>query len=259
MTASRKALFVSLGLLCSFAAARAATKPIQTSNAEGQALAAELRSLAPTENLEIKGALKIRDGNGKRTIVPFRYQVVVGNAGWQSIYETQSTGRTPAEKLVVVHADRQRNRYLHSRSAGPAGGVTEPSSLAGDKAMVPFANSDFWLADLGLEFLQWPEQRIVKEAKIKMRKSRPCKVLESINPNPGVQGYTRVRSWIDSENHAVILAEAYGPDGKLIKEFEVGGVAKVNGRYEPRDVEMRDARTDSKTVLEFQYDQKQGE
>jgi len=258
MTAVRKTLFVSLGLLCSLSLVRAAGKPVQTSNAEGQALAAELRSLAPAENLEIKGALKIRDGNGKRTTVPFRYQIVVGSTSWQSIYETQNGGRTPAEKLVVVHADRQPNRYLHSRSTGPGGGVPEPAALTGDRAMVPFANSDFWLADLGLEFLQWPEQRIVEEARIKMRKSRPCKVRESINPNPGVQGYTRVRSWIDSENHAVILAEAYGPDGKLIKEFEVGGVTKVNGRYEPRDVEMRDARTDSKTVLEFQYDQKPG-
>jgi hypothetical protein len=256
MTALRKILFFSLGLLCSFPSTRAANKLIQTSNAEGQALAAELRSLKPAENLEIKATLKIRDGNGKRTTVPFRYQIVVGSTSWQSIYETQSAGRTPAEKLVVVHTDSQPNRYLHSQ---PGGAVAEPVSLTGDKTMVPFANSNFWLADLGLEFLQWPEQRIVEEAKIKMRKSRPCKVLESINPHPGTIGYTRVRSWIDSENHAVILAEAYGPEGKKIKEFEVGGVTKVNGRYEPKDVEMRDVRTDSQTTLEFKYEEKPSE
>jgi len=256
MTALRKTLLVSLGLLYSFDAARAASKQVHTSNAEGQALATELRSLAPADNLEIKGLLRVRDGNGKRTTVPFLYQIVVGNAGWQSIYETQNGGRTPAEKLVVVHAEGQPSRYLHSRSTDSGDAVIKPASLTGDKAMVPFANSDFWLADLGLEFLQWPEQRIVEDAKIKMRKSRPCKVLESLNPNSGVQGYTRVRSWIDSENRAVILAEAYGPDGKLIKEFEVGGVTKVNGRYEPRDVEMRDVRTDSKTTLEFKYEEK---
>ena len=254
MSHLRKALFVWLGLMCSLPPARAASKPVETSNSEGQALAAELRAIAPAENFEIKGALKIRDGNGKRTSIPFRYQIIVGAEGWQSVYETQSAGRAPAEKLVVVHSDQRPNRYLHSGDS-----ATGPVSLAGDQAMVAFANSDFWLADLGLEFLQWPEQRTVEEAKIKMRKSRPCKVLESTNPSPGAQGYTRVRSWIDSENHAVILAEAYGPDGKLIKEFEVGGVTKVNGRYEPKDVEMRDAKTDSKTVLEFHYDQKSGE
>ena len=121
--------------------------------------------------------------------------------------------------------------------------------------MIPFAHSDFWLADLGLEFLHWPEQRIVEEAKIRMRKGRPCKVLESVNPRRGAAGYTRVRSWIDAKTGKPILAEAYGPDNKLLKEFEVGSVAKVHGKWELKNMEMRDAKTDSQTVLEFQYEQ----
>ncbi len=99
-------------------------------------------------------------------------------------------------------------------------------------------------------------QRIVHEAKIKMRKSRPCNVLESINPAPNAAGYARVRSWIDAESGGVILAEAYGPDNQLLKEFEVGGLTKVSGRWELKDMEMRTAKTDSKTVLEFKYEQK---
>jgi hypothetical protein len=125
--------------------------------------------------------------------------------------------------------------------------------------MVPFANSDFWLADLGLEFLHWPEQRIVQEARIKMRKGRPCKVLESINPRPGAAGYTRVRSWIDAEKMQPILAEAYAPDNTLIKEFEIGSVTKVNGHWELKNMEMRNAKTDTQTVLEFKYEQKASE
>ena len=69
-------------------------------------------------------------------------------------------------------------------------------------------------------------------------------------------GYTRLRSWIDAESGGVILARAYGPDNRLMKEFEVGGLTKVNGKWELKDMEMRDARTDSQTILEFKYQQR---
>jgi hypothetical protein len=256
MTSACQTFFCCLALLLGIHLAPAANKPAPTSNEEGQKLAVELRLMRPTENLEVKGFLKIRDADGKRTKVPINYRFISGDQSWQSIYEIEAGDRVPAEKLAVAHTAGGPNRYWHSRANGTPGSAAEPVALPGDKAMVPFANSDFWLADLGLEFLHWPEQRIVHEAKIRMRKSRPCKVLESINPRPNDPGYTRVRSWIDAKTGGVILAEAYGPDNKLMKEFEVGGLTKVSGRWELKDMEMRTAKTDSKTVLEFKYEQK---
>jgi len=256
MTAWRLVLLIAASAWLGSHLAHAANRQGQSSNAEGQALAAELRSARPTENLEIRGVLKIRDAGGKRTTVPVRYRFSYSERSWQNIYETEAIGRVPAEKLVVVHTEDQPNRYLHSRADGIHNPPAAPVVLTGDEAMVPFANSDFWLADLGLEFLHWPEQRIVEEAKIKMRKGRSCKVLESINPRAGAAGYTRVRSWIDVEKRQPILAQAYGPNNKLIKEFEIGSVMKVNGQWELKNMEMRTSRTDSQTVLEFTYEQK---
>jgi hypothetical protein len=253
MRRAGKAFLCGTALILGIHLAPAANKPAPTSNEEGQKLAAELRLMRPTEDFEVKGFLKIRDAAGKRTRIPFNYRFISGDQTWQSIYEIAAGGGAPAEKLAVAHTEGAPTRYWHSHANGTAG----PVALAGDKAMVPFANSDFWLADLGLEFLHWPEQRIVHEAKIKMRKSRPCNVLESINPGPNAAGYTRVRSWIDTKTGGVILAEAYGSDNQLLKEFEVGGLTKVSGRWELKDMEMRTAKTDSKTVLEFKYEQKE--
>ena len=47
--------------------------------------------------------------------------------------------------------------------------------------MIPFANSDFWLGDLGLEFFHWPEQKILPKPTNLVR-GRDYTLLESTNP-----------------------------------------------------------------------------
>jgi hypothetical protein len=226
---------------------------ISSASREGQLLAAELRSTPPPENLEVTGFVRIRHENGRRTSQPFRYRVIVGGNTWQHIYETLPIGSQPSETLVVTHQPGAPPVYQVT-GAADATGKTTTTRLEGDHAMVPFAGSDFWLADLGLEFLHWPEQRIDYNTRLTMRKGRSCRVLESVNPAPGATGYTRVRSWVDIKTGGIIIAEAYGPDNRPAKEFEIGGFTKVDDRWELKKLEMRDLRSDTRTILEFHYE-----
>ena len=116
--------------------------------------------------------------------------------------------------------------------------------------MSPFAGSDFWIADLGLEFFHWPEQKILKP--YEMRRGRACHVLESTNPNPSPNGYSRVVSWIDNETLGIVQAEAYDAKGELLKEFYPKSFKKVNGQWELQEMEIRNDRTGSRTRLEFE-------
>lgn len=243
-----------VGLPASGAApAGAGEKP---GGAKGQALVAELRAAAPAEDVDVQGVIRRRDGQGQRVHMPFRFRTVVGSNGWENIYETPGGSGVAPERLIVRHATGAAPSYrIEGLPSSTNTTTAAPMLLTGDASMVPFAGSDFWLADLGLEYWHWPEHRVVEEARIRMRKGRSCHVLESINPSPTARGYTRVRSWIDRETGKPILAEAYGPDGKLLKEFEIGGVTKVNGVYELKNMEMRNVLTDSRTVLEFRYAQ----
>src|SRR5262249_45031920 len=138
------------------------------------------------------------------------------------------------------------NRYLVLDSANSAVKTIPP-----EQTNIPFAASDFCLADLGLEFLHWPTQRVTKK---EMYSSRFCAVLESTNPHPGKDGYARVRSWITTEPPpAPVRAEAYDAAGKRMKVFDVKGVERVNGHFQVDSVEMRNIQTGSRTVMEFDF------
>lgn len=123
-----------------------------------------------------------------------------------------------------------------------------PERLSGNETMIPFAGSDFWAADLALQFFYWPDQRIFKE--YEMRSGRACHVLESINPNP-TNGYSRVLSWIDNETFGIVQAKAYDAKGKLLKEFYPKDFKKVNGQWEVGEMEMINDQTGSRSWIKF--------
>ena len=112
--------------------------------------------------------------------------------------------------------------------------------------MMPFANSDFWLCDLGLEFFHWPGQKIVKK---EFARGRGCMVLESTNPS--TNGYSRVLSWIDEESGGIVMERAYDAQDRLLKEFYPKDVKKVKGQWQVESLEIDNVQTGSRTRLEF--------
>src|SRR5207247_3713899 len=133
----------------------------------------------------------------------------------------------------------QPNVYLVANGTNSA---TPPSLTR------PFAQSDFWLMDLGLEFFHWPQQRAIKA---EMRRDRACRVLESLAPSTLRAGYARVHSWRDVQTGGIIQAEAYDRHNKLLKRFAIGSFKKVAGQWQLRDMSIRNARTGQQTELKF--------
>jgi hypothetical protein len=216
-----------------------------TPEQEGMAMAAELKLLRPIEG---DGVLRLRNPNGKWFAeIRVRLRFVELANSWQSTYQVFTPEGVPAETLVVTGGPGRANSYQHAVAPDVIG-----AAKTGADANVPFAGSEFWLTDLGLEFLHWPEQRIVKR---EMRKGRSCRVLESVNPNPS-NGYARVLSWVDVEHRSILRAEAYNEAGKQVKEFSIGSFKKVadasgEKRWQLKSMEIRNERNDARTRLEF--------
>jgi hypothetical protein len=211
---------------------------------EGQELAARLRSAAPEESSEFSGVLELTTKDDRRRFIPIVSRITVSSTNWQVVYQSSPTNGAPTETLTIVHAPDQANRYTLAVGAQPA--AVAPLTHA-------FAGSDFWLLDLGLEFLHWPQQKALRA---EMSRSRPCRVLESVTPRPAPGGYARVLSWIDNETGGVLQAEAYDVQGRLLKKFALGPIQKVQGQWRLREMRIRNAQTRQQTELKFDLPQK---
>lgn len=229
-------------LLASLAAAADLPPGIDPVKA-GQELAHELRNAVPDESAEFTGTLKIRK-SGVENEVPIASKIDVCDAGWSVTYETKGGSSQPPQRLVIEYKLGKSPVYRYAEGKD----LKNLRELKSHELTVPLAGSDFYLMDLGLQFLHWPTQRL---AKIQMRKHRSCRVLESVNPKPETGGYSRVLSWIDVETKGLIIAEAYDETGKDFKRFELDSLEKHHGKWQVRDVEMHNLKAKTRTKLQF--------
>jgi hypothetical protein len=244
-------------LFAAFGVTAQPTNDLSDAEIQGRQLAQKLLEQIPATNSTQTGVLKIRDGKGKTSAIPIKFETIVTTTNWSSIYELSpadivSNTWTPI-RLVVLHDSSNSNQYHLTISFG---GIPErrwTKDRSDIVAILPFAG-DFWVADLGLDFFHWPEQKILKKEN---RRSRGCMVLESTNPNlsssnavPPIR-YSRVVSWIDEESLGIVEANAYDANGKKLKNFYPKNLEKVNGQYQVQSMIMDNLQTGSRTRLEF--------
>lgn len=244
---ARLSLLLGVLLLVGFSEPVPAPRALEPAAAatQGRELVAEILSQKPEQDFTTAGILKIR--TTARQELPILFQIKVTPTNWVAVYQVQavtnSSLRDPAKPtLRIGRVAGQKNQYEFG---------DQPVSPEGGGIMVPFAGSDFWLADLGLEFFHWPDQKILKS---ELRKTRLCRVLESVNPQPATNGYARVVSWIDDESRGILHAEAYDSQNRLLKEFDARKFKKVRGEWQLEQMEMYNVQTRSRTQIEFNFD-----
>jgi hypothetical protein len=228
--------------------------PLDRAEGERQAklLVAHLLGQKPDQDCANRGSLKIRNADGTQREVPARFLVHVTPTNWQSVYEASPSGNSAGEKFTVIHAEGRPNQYLLGPSLSRAvGNSSAQKPISGNELMKPFAGSDFWLVDLGLDFLHWPQQRVVRK---QMRKNLFCDVLESTNPHAAPGAYSRVVSWIAvnrPEEIVVVHADAYDSNDKVLKEFDPKRVQKIHGAWQLEEMEIRNRQAGARTKIDF--------
>lgn len=210
----------------------------------GQEIAARLRSAGPSQGANFTGTLIVIRPE-RTNAFPIASTISVTETNWQVAYAATVHGSN--ESLMIVRRPGQPNEYLMPGVDG------SKAVLAKAELFRPFAASDFWRVDLGLDFIFWPEQRQINS---QMRRGRACRVLESRNPNPQPGEYARVVSWVDVETDGILKAEAYDHQGKLAKEFLVGRFRKVDGQYQLEEMTIRVPKTGHESTIRFDLDRR---
>lgn len=205
----------------------------------GEQLAARLIAQRPTTDFTNHGTLKIRGRDLGNTNLPLVCVTQVSGPDWTATY------RAGQATLVVTHPDHAPARYSLAIGGGPPRELLRPDELT-----TAFAGSDFQVGDLGLDFFQWPGQRILKRD---VHRSRGCIILESSRPQPPPGGYAKVQAWIDEETLGIVEAEAYDAAGQEWKDFYPKDFTKVNGTYQVGTLVMKDELNGSKTQLDFDF------
>ncbi len=244
---------VALGMLAAMGARESASDVAEQQREGRQVVRQILLDQTPAEDSSLHGVLRVRAPKGKWKEMPVKCQVMVTTTNWQSVYEAQ-TSVTNFVRLTVTHNGAGSNRYELYEGAnadccdGPA------TTLSGRQIMMPFAGSDFWLADLGLEFLHWPDQRLKEKG---VHRNVSCYRLMSLNPDPTPGAYASVESWLTIEPpHGIVDAVAYDASGKEVKVFDPKDLQKVNGQYQVKTLQIDNKKTGSRTRLEFDFDKK---
>ncbi len=216
-----------------------------TAAARGQQLVADLLSQKPEANSSASGTLRIRDQKGNTTIVQVEFTVEITPTNVISRYAASSTAPAFSETVLVFQSEGRPNEYFLATGEGET-----PRRLPREEVMRPFARSDFWISDLGLDFLRWPLQLVTGTD---MRRGQSCEVLESSLPDAPNGGYSKVVSWIASQKPGVMLvhADAYDAKGAILKQFDPKKLQRVEGQWQLRSMEIRNRQTGSRSVIEF--------
>jgi hypothetical protein len=248
-------LLAAMVLFFAMGAAAETTNTLSDAETQGRQLARQLCESRPSEDFTNSGVLQIHNANGSRQSLPMNCETITTSTNWATYYSATVGSNNLSTVLIVSHFNSEPNRYelfenekwlrWWSHVNFKVGMI-----LIGNRTMIPFANSDFWLCDLGLEFFHWPAQKVLPKPTNLVR-GRDYTLLESTNPNPSTNGYSRVLSWIDKETGGILQAEAYDANGKLLKEFSPKSFKKVNGQWELQEMEIRNVQTGSRTRLEF--------
>jgi hypothetical protein len=239
----------ALVLFLAVGATAETTNALSDAEIQGHQLAQQLCEARPEVNFTNSGILKIRNDSGKRLEPSVTIETIIETNCWRTFYSAAlNLDKDRFEHTLSVTHSLARPNIYHSAEQNFAGHFEK--DLSGNETMIPFANSDFWLCDLGLEFFHWPAQKVLPKT-TNLKRGREYTLLESTNPNPATNGYSRVLTWIDKESGGILEAETYDVNSKLLKDFAPKSFKKVNGQWELQEMEIRNVQTGSRTRLEF--------
>ena len=156
---------------------------------------------------ELDGRLRKQDG----TIIPFRLRA----GGDELIFSFTN----PTEVLKLTLNDNGSNLTLQTGD--------RERTISGIKLNDSVRGTDITYQDLALRFLYWKNSRIEGEQTVR---TFSCWMILLQQNNPSI-AYASVRVWVAKQSGAMLRAEAFDAQSRLVKKFEVISGQKIEGKW----------------------------
>jgi Outer membrane lipoprotein-sorting protein len=156
---------------------------------------------------ELDGRLRKQDG----TIIPFRLRA----GGDELIFSFTD----PTEVLKLTLNDNGSNLTLQTGD--------RERSITGTRLNDSVRGTDITYQDLALRFLYWKNSRVEGEQTVR---TFSCWMILLQQNNPNI-AYASVRVWVAKQSGAMLRAEAFDAQSRLVKKFEVISGQKIEGKW----------------------------
>jgi Outer membrane lipoprotein-sorting protein len=156
---------------------------------------------------ELDGRLRKQDG----TIIPFRLRA----GGDELIFSFTD----PTEVLKLTLNDSGSNLTLQTGD--------RERSISGTRLNDSVRGTDITYQDLALRCLYWKNSRIEGEQTVR---TFSCWMILLQQNNPNI-AYASVRVWVAKQSGAMLRAEAFDAQSRLVKKFEVISGQKIEGKW----------------------------
>lgn len=175
---------------------------------DARAILDQIRAAQGQLNQDLTGQLRLADG----TVIPFQLRL----RGQQVTYEFDN----PKEALTLDLGETGSQLRAETRAG--------TQRVTGNRLLQPVRNSDLTYEDISLRFIYWRRATVEGEQSVK---TVPCWII-LVQPGPGTDSqYGSVRLWVQKEGGALMRAEGFDRQGRLLKRFELIAGQRIGGKW----------------------------
>jgi len=199
------------------------------SQEDANAILDQIRLAQAEINKPLTGRLRPEDG----TAIPLQLRL----RGSQIDYQFAN----PPETLRLQLTD--------SGSILSDGDARSWQNVSGSKLQETVRGTDITYEDLSLRFIYWKNAKLSGEQRVR---AITCSVVD-VQPASRNTAYSTVRLWIAKDRGALIKAEGFDWQGKLVKRFEIISSQRVEGKTIFKQIRIERISPDTGKVVSRTY------
>src|SRR5213596_3216280 len=193
-----------------------------------------------TQSQRYEGTLKVIDAKNKITEKRWQYDRIGSHGSSKAVLRFTAPAEVKGVALLVInHPDRSSDQWMWT----PA--INRERRIALQDRATRFFGTDFSFEDLEERDTNQFDYRLLGEETVG---GAACWKIESKPKQTKVSQYTYSLLWIRKDNYVLSRLENYKND-ELVRSASYSDLRNVQGIWTAHNIEMRDVKRNSRTVL----------